>query len=106
VSRTPPEPAERELYEALWTRQTNRGPFTDERVPASALARLQQADDEELASLRVLDRRDTARVLTLAREAGQQLSDSRSMPAASRHQAGAARTPDGVDAICLIVAPT
>ena len=74
VSGPPPEPAERDLYEALWTRQTNRGPFTDERVPASALARLQQAADEELACLRVLDRRDTARVLTLAREAGLQLS--------------------------------
>jgi hypothetical protein len=71
----PPTAAESELYEALWERRTNRGPFSDERVPESVLALLQQAADQEHARLRVLDSRDTARVLTLAEDVGQQLSD-------------------------------
>jgi hypothetical protein len=74
ASGRPPTLGERELYEALWRRQTNRGPFSDARIPQSALARLRQAAAEERGSLRVLDRQDTARVLTLAGQAGRQLS--------------------------------
>lgn len=70
----PPTPAERELYEALWRRRTNRAPFSDDRVPKSVLDEMRRAADEEHASLRVLDRPDTARVLALASKAGQQLS--------------------------------
>src|SRR5215469_10700660 len=69
-----PTPAERELYEALWRRRTNRRPFSDKPVPQSLFANLRQAAEQEHASLRVLDRPDATRVLTLARAAGQQLS--------------------------------
>ncbi len=70
----PPSPVEHELYEAVWRRHTNRGPFSDEPVPPSVLDRLRQAADQERASLRGLDRQDMTRVLSLASEAGQQLS--------------------------------
>jgi hypothetical protein len=70
----PPGLAERELYEALWRRRTNRRPFSGRRVPRSVFASLRQVAEQEHASLRVLDRRDATRVLTLARAAGQQLS--------------------------------
>jgi hypothetical protein len=70
----PPTPAERELYEALWRRRTNRRPFSDKPVPKTVFAKLRRAAKQELASLRVLDRRGAMRVLTLARAAGQQLS--------------------------------
>jgi nitroreductase len=52
----PPTTAERELYEALWNRRTNRGPFSDERVPRAVRALLRQAAEQEHASMRVLDR--------------------------------------------------
>jgi len=74
ASSRPPRPTERELYEALWRRRTNRRPFSDKPVPRSVFAKLRQAAEQEHAILRVLDRRDATRVLTLAREAGQQLS--------------------------------
>src|SRR5215469_1426811 len=50
-----PTPAERELYEALWRRRTNRRPFSDKPVPQSLFANLRQAAEQEHASLRVLD---------------------------------------------------
>ncbi len=70
----PPTTAEHELYDALWRRHTNRGPFSGDRVHESVFDLLRQAADQERASLRMLDRRETERVLTMAREAGRQLS--------------------------------
>ena len=70
----PPLPAERELYDALWNRHINRAPFSDAPIPESVLARLRQAAEQERSSLRVLRGRDTTRVLTLAEQAGEQLS--------------------------------
>lgn len=85
ASGPPPSPAERDLYDAVWQRRINRRPFSDTPVPESVLARLRQAADQERASLRVLNGRDTTRVLALAGQAGQQLS------ADPEHQAEPAR---------------
>jgi hypothetical protein len=74
VGGGPPSPAECELYDALWIRHINRAPFSDAPVPESVLARLRQAAGQERSSLRVLHGRDTTHVLTLADQAGQQLS--------------------------------
>jgi nitroreductase len=99
-----PTLAENALYEALWRRRTNRGPFSNERVPESVLALLQQAADQEGASLRVLDRQDTARVLTLAEEAGRQLSADRAH-VAELSQWIATEQPDGIPADALPMRP-
>jgi nitroreductase len=104
VSGRPPAPAERELYDALWRRQTNRRPFSDERVPLSALARLRQAADQERAGLRVLDGRGAARVLTLAGEAGRQLSADAAHQAELREWIGRGRH-DGIPAGALPLRP-
>jgi len=74
ASGRPPTPAERELYEALWRRRTNRRPFSDKPVPPAVFAKLRHAAAQERASLRVLDKRDGTRVLNLARAASRQLS--------------------------------
>jgi nitroreductase len=99
-----PTTAERDLYDALWRRRTNRGPFSDERIPESVLALLRQAADQERASLRVLDRRDTARVLTLAGEAGKQLSADRAHQAELR-QWIASGQPDSIPVEALPMRP-
>ena len=104
ASGQPPTIAERELYGALWRRRTNRGPFSDEQVPESVLALLRQAADQERASLRVLDRRDTAHVLNLAGEAGQQLSANRAHQAELR-QWIASGQPDGIPVDALPMQP-
>jgi nitroreductase len=104
ASGPPPTTAECELYEALWRRRTNRGPFSNERVPESVLALLRQAADQERASLRVLDGRDTARVLTLAREAGQQLSADRAHQAELREWIASGQ-PDGIPVEALPMRP-
>lgn len=67
---TPPTPSERELYESVWRRHINRGPFSDTPVAPSVMARLQQAAHRENASLRVLDKPDATIVLALAEQAG------------------------------------
>lgn len=70
----PPTPRERELYESVWRRHINRGPFLDTPVAPSVMARLQQAAHQENASLRVLDKRDATIVLALAEQAGRELA--------------------------------
>lgn len=70
----PPTFAERELYEAIWQRHTNRGPFTDEPVAESMQVTLEQAAGFEFATLRMLTGRDTGRVLDLAARASAELA--------------------------------
>lgn len=100
----PPSPAERELYDALWNRHINRAPFSDEPVPEPVLARLRQAADHERASLRVLQGRDTERVLTLAEQAGQQLSADRAHQAELRRWI-ACRGAEGIPVEALPLRP-
>ena len=100
----PPTPADDGLYEALWQRRTNRGPFSDEQVPEPLLALLRKAADHESSSLRVLNRRDAARVLALARQTGQQLSDDPAHMAELR-QWIATGQPDGIPVDALPMQP-
>ena len=104
VSGRQPTTAEHALYDAQSRRRTNRGPFSDERVPESVLTLLRQAADQEGASLRVLDRRDTARVITLAEEAGHQLSADRAHQAELREWITSGQ-PDGIPVDALPMRP-
>lgn len=72
-----PSPGEGKLYEAIWQRHTNRGPYSSARIPRLLVAGLQNSAVVEDATLRMLNRRDTATVLDLAAEAGQELAASR-----------------------------
>jgi len=62
----PPSFAEREMYEAIWQRHTNRGPFTDEQIPDSVQVALEQAAGFEFATLRMLNAGEAERVIELA----------------------------------------
>lgn len=66
--------AERELYDAIPLRHTNRAPFSGQLVPAQVGAELAHAADYECAALRMLDRHDTSRVLQLAAAADRELA--------------------------------
>jgi nitroreductase len=103
-AQQPPGPADCELYEALWRRHINRGPFTDKRVPQSVLARLRQAANQEHVRLRVLQKRDAARVTTLASEAGRQLSADRAHQAELRQWIADGRV-DGIPIEALPLQP-
>jgi nitroreductase len=70
----PPSFAERELYEAIWQRHTNRGPFTDEPVAEPVRGSLAQAAAFEFATLRMLTDPDAARVLELSARASEELA--------------------------------
>jgi nitroreductase len=71
----PPSFGERELYEAIWKRHTNRGPFTNEPIAESMRVTLEQAAGFEFATLRMLTDRDAARVLDLSARASEELAD-------------------------------
>ena len=70
----PPSFAEREMYEAIWQRHTNRAPYSDEQLPESVQVALEQAASFEFASFRMLTGRDLATVLDLAGKAGAELA--------------------------------
>jgi len=70
----PPEVAERERYEAIWLRHTDRGPFSDRQIPPGVFARLQDDAQREGAHLRQLDGQQTSVVLAMARQAGRELA--------------------------------
>jgi nitroreductase len=71
---SPPTPQERELYEAIPRRRTNRGPFTGRPVPARVGTALRDAARSEGAELHALDRTQTETVLTASAEAGNELA--------------------------------
>ncbi|HUJ07980.1 MAG TPA: nitroreductase family protein [Streptosporangiaceae bacterium] len=70
----PPSFAEREMYEAIWQRHTNRAPFSDKQLPESVQVALEQAASFEFASFRMLTGRDQAIVLDLAVKASAELA--------------------------------
>lgn len=70
----PPSFSEREMYEAIWHRHTNRGPFTAEPIPESVRAALEQAARFEFATLRALTSAEAATVLDLAAKASAELA--------------------------------
>ena len=70
----PPTAVERGLYDAIWRRHTNRGPFADRIIPAPVHQGMVQAAHLENATLRWLDWQSAAAVLTAAGQAGQELA--------------------------------
>lgn len=70
----PPTFAEREMYEAIWQRHTDRGPFTSEPVTESLFLALEQAAGFEFATLRVLPASEAAVVLDLSARASTELA--------------------------------
>jgi nitroreductase len=71
----PPSFGEREMYEAIWQRHTNRSPFTAEPISASVHAALERAAGFEFATLRMLNGTEAATVLNLAAKASAELAD-------------------------------
>jgi nitroreductase len=71
----PPSFAERELYDAIWRRHTNRNPFTTEPISQSVQAALEQAAGYEFATLRMLSSTDAATVVELAAKASTELAE-------------------------------
>jgi len=71
----PPTFAEREMYEAIWRRHTNRGPFTAEPISESMHGALEQAAGYEFATLRTLSSTEAATVLDLAAKASAELAE-------------------------------
>lgn len=70
----PPTPGERNLYQAIWRRHTNRRPFSGQQIPRVLMAGLQKSADSHSTALRMLNRPDTATVLSLAAQAGRELA--------------------------------
>jgi hypothetical protein len=66
--------AERELFEAIPARHTNRAPFANRLVPGSVRAELERAASLEYAALRMLSREQTVQVLGLVAEAERELA--------------------------------
>jgi hypothetical protein len=69
-----PAPGERNLYRAIWRRHTNRRPFSGQQIPRVVQAGMQKSAALRGAGLRMLDRPDTATVLSLAAQAGRELA--------------------------------
>jgi nitroreductase len=70
----PPTFAERDMYEAIWHRHTNRGPFTEEPISGSVRAALSDAAKLEFATLRMLTATEADTVLDLAGAASAELA--------------------------------
>ena len=70
----PPSFGERELYQAIWQRHTNRGPFTAEPISESLRGELEQAARFEFGTLRMLTKPEAATVLDLAAQASAELA--------------------------------
>ena len=66
--------AEREMYEAIWQRHTNRGPFTAEPISESVREALAQAATFEFTTLRMLSNTEAATVLDMAALASAELA--------------------------------
>jgi nitroreductase len=66
--------AEREMYEAIWRRHTDRSPFTEAPVPGPVQVALEQAARFEFTSLRALSRTETGAALDLAASASAALA--------------------------------
>jgi len=71
----PPTFAEREMYEAIWQRHTNRDPFTAEPISASVREVLEQAARFEFATMRMLSSGEAATVLDMAAQASTELAN-------------------------------
>ena len=83
----PPTGAEQELYEALWLRRTDRGPYRNLPVPLPILVKMEGAAAHEHGWLRTLPRAESRRLMRAAKQAsaeiGTSLSGLRRVPGAA-----------------------
>ncbi len=101
----PPSFAEREMYEAIWQRHTNRAPFTGEQLPESVRIALEQAATFEFATLRMLTAQDAATVLDLAAKAETMLAADVEHQIELRNWVGTDNRDDGIPAAALPARP-
>ncbi|WP_205315216.1 hypothetical protein [Nonomuraea lactucae] len=73
----PASAGQRDLYDLIWARRTNREPFEDRRVPPAVLAELRIAASREGANLVPLDRHASAETLDHVAMAEDELSRDR-----------------------------
>lgn len=97
----PPAFAERELYEAIWQRHTNRRPYSGEPLAAAARAALEQAASLEFATLRMLPRTEAQTVLDLAARASAELAGDIEHQIELQRWIAPAGTGDGIPAEAL-----
>ncbi len=89
-------PGERELYAAITQRRTNRGPFSERRVPSAVLGELADAARVEGGILHILDQDESARVLYLIRGAELDRLSDPAYRAELARWAGGFRDRDGI----------
>ncbi len=97
----PPSLAEREIYDAIWRRHTDRGPFSGDPLPEPVRIALEQAADFEFASLRMLSPADADEVVRLAAKAGAELAGDVEHQAELREWITTGRQEDGIPAAAL-----
>jgi nitroreductase len=102
----PPTFAEREMYEAIWQRHTNRNPFTSEAIAEPMLSALEQAAGFEFATLRLLPSTEAAVVLELAAEASAELADDVEHRIELQKWIGTTSATDGIPAEALPSQPS
>ncbi|MGO8982330.1 MAG: Acg family FMN-binding oxidoreductase [Streptosporangiaceae bacterium] len=102
---TQPTAAERELYDAIWRRHTNRRPFTGQAVPKPVQVAMEQAARAEAASLRMLSRPDAETVLNLSERARRRLADDRGYQDELRRWVATGSREDGIPASALPLRP-
>jgi nitroreductase len=91
--------SDRELYQAIWLRHTNRGPFSATPVPGQAIRDMTDAARLEGAELWFLSEYDTTRVLGLVAEADRLgEADPPRRTELARWAGGEPGQPDGVPA--------
>jgi hypothetical protein len=100
IPGTPPTRGELALHESIWRRRTNRGPFSDDRLPASVRADLVQAAAAEHGLLRMLNQAGAQEVLALADDAGRDLAADADHQAELRRWVGVDRR-NGIPAEAL-----
>ncbi|HEX9064010.1 MAG TPA: nitroreductase family protein [Streptosporangiaceae bacterium] len=101
----PPTFAERELYEAIWQRHTNRGPYSGEPLSESMQVALEQAASFEFSTLRMLPSSQAATVLDLAAKASAELAGDVQHQIELQRWIGTASTQDGIPAEALPQVP-
>ena len=101
----PPAADDRDLYDAIWQRHTDRGPYTDETIPDSVRLSLQQAASTEAATIRLLDRADATTVLAEAAAAGEELAADLEHRAELRRWVATGSSEHGIPAEALPAQP-
>jgi len=101
----PPTFAEREMYEAIWHRHTDRGPFTEEPVSAPAREALADAARLEFATLRMLNPTDVGTVLDMASAASAELATDIGHRIELQQWLATSSTDDGIPADALPARP-